>query len=87
MSKRKKTELVAATSGPLTFSYASLKPAQAKVLQKTAKNILEKIKKSIRGLIEAGQDFTAVKDMLEHGQFLGWLTEEGWQYRTARRLR
>jgi hypothetical protein len=87
MSKEKKTEMMAVSSGTLEFDYRALKPAQAEKLRVTAKGIRDKINKSLRGLIEAGQGLVAVKDLLPHGQFGPWLEAEfGWSDRTARRL-
>jgi hypothetical protein len=55
MSRQKKTDLVPVTPESLEFDYGPMKPAQAEKLRTTAKGIRDKINKSLRGLIEAGQ--------------------------------
>jgi hypothetical protein len=87
MSRQKKAELVPVTPGSLAFDYGAMKPAQAEKLRTTAKGIRDKINKSLRGLIEAGQGLLAAKDLLSHGQFGPWLEAEfGWSDRTARKF-
>jgi hypothetical protein len=76
--------LIALRSG---FDYNVLKPAAAEKLRRTAKSIKERIRLSIRSLIEAGQGLLEVKTLLPHGQFGLWLKAEfGWSDRTAQRL-
>jgi len=87
MSRQKKTALVAETIGSLEFDYGSMKPSQAEKLRTTAKGIRDKINKSLKGLIEAGQGLLAAKSLLSHGQFGPWLEAEfGWSDRTARKF-
>jgi hypothetical protein len=50
----------------------------------SAERIKAKVKKTLQGVIEIGNDLLAVKKALEHGQFGRWLKGEfGWRQRTA----
>ena len=52
--------------------------------QRELDRIRERIKKTVEGIIEVGNELLAVKDALPHGQFLPWLRAEfGWSERSA----
>lgn len=82
MPKKPSTELIAASSG---FNYAACDAKLAEKLRVTADEIRQRLKKTLESTIEIGEALLAVKDALEHGQFLAWLRAEfSWRERTAR---
>jgi hypothetical protein len=66
------------------FDYAPLEPHKAKQLQESASRIRAQVKKTLEDIIVVGQELTAVRQNLPHGQFIPWLKAEfGWTERTA----
>lgn len=81
MAKQAKGELVPVVVG---FNYDVLEAQVADQARTTAERIRQRLRKTLEDLIEVGNDLLAVKEALEHGQFLKWLRAEfGWSERTA----
>jgi hypothetical protein len=81
VAKQVKGELVPVVVG---FNYDVLEAQVADQARNTADRIRQRLKKTLEDLIEVGNDLLAVKEALEHGQFLKWLRAEfGWSERTA----
>jgi hypothetical protein len=79
MTKQPKTELVV-----VRFDYSPIEGKAADLARMAAERIRERLKKTLIDIIEVGNDLTAVKEALPHGQFGPWLRAEfGWTERTA----
>jgi Protein of unknown function (DUF3102) len=79
MPKQPSTELVV-----VGFIYDLLDAQVAEQVRSSADRIRERLKKTLEDIIEIGNDLMAVREALDHGQFLNWLRAEfGWQQRTA----
>jgi hypothetical protein len=66
------------------FDYGAIPPSLVPNLQAQAKLIKDMIAKTTAGLIEVGRNLTAVKQQLDHGQFMDWVEiEVGIVKRTA----
>src|ERR1700730_8676906 len=66
------------------FNYDLVEPKVADKLRSMADRIRQKVKKSLENIIEIGNDLTAVKEELPHGEFGPWLKAEfGWGERMA----
>jgi hypothetical protein len=61
------------TSG---FDYAVLAPAEAADLRERAARLRGLVTKSTADMIEIGGDLLAIKERLEHGQFVDWIERE-----------
>jgi hypothetical protein len=82
MAKATKGEVLLVEPG---FDYSPLEAATAEKLKATAERIRQAVKRTIEDIIAVGNDLLAVKQELEHGQWLPWLRVEfGWTDRTAR---
>jgi hypothetical protein len=67
------------------FNYGQLEPGVAELARKTADRVRGQIRKSIRAIIEIGNELIAMKEQLSHGEFGAWIRSEfGWTDRTAR---
>jgi hypothetical protein len=81
MAKRKDKQALTIVG----FNYDKLEPAARDVAKASAERIKAKVKKTVEDIIDVGNELLAVKQVLEHGQFLKWLKGEfGWSERTAR---
>jgi hypothetical protein len=79
VAKQPKGELVV-----VGFNYDLLESKLADKVRTAADRIRERVKKTVEGIIEVGNDLMAVKEALPHGQFLPWLKAEfGWSERSA----
>jgi hypothetical protein len=58
------------------FDYTTVAPELVEKLRAQAQRLRSRIAKSTEGIIEIGRDLLAVKDNLEHGQFLHWVEAE-----------
>jgi Protein of unknown function (DUF3102) len=68
------------------FNYGAVPPSLVPNLQEQAKLIKNLIAKTTEGLIEVGRNLVAVKQQLDHGQFIDWVEiEVGIARRTAQR--
>ena len=66
------------------FDYGAIPPSLVPNLQAQAKLIKDMIAKTTEGLIEVGRNLIAVKQQLDHGQFIDWVEiEVGIVRRTA----
>jgi hypothetical protein len=66
------------------FNYDQLEIKLADKVRTAADRIWERVKKTVEDIIEVGNDLLAIKEALDHGQFLPWLKAEfGWSERTA----
>lgn len=79
MAKQPKGELVV-----LGFDYSPLEAKVAEKVRSAAEAIRQQLQNTLVSAIKIGQELLAVKETLEHGQFLPWLQAEfGWSQRTA----
>lgn len=79
MAKQPKGELVV-----LGFDYSPLEAKVAEKVRSAAESIRQQLQNTLVSAIKIGQELLAVKETLEHGQFLPWLQAEfGWSQRTA----
>lgn len=79
MAKQPKGELVV-----VGFNYDLLETKLADKVRSAADRIRERVKKTVEEIIEVGNDLLAVKEALDHGQFLPWLKAGfGWSERSA----
>src|SRR3981081_1957699 len=66
------------------FDYSGISPALVPNLQAQAKLIKNMIAKTTESIIEVGRNLIAVKQQLDHGQFMDWVEiEVGIVKRTA----
>src|SRR5262249_20671786 len=78
---KQKGELIPVVVG---FNYDLLDTKVAEQVRSRADRIRERVKKTVAGIIEVGNDLLAAKEALEHGRFGPWLKAEfGWSERTA----
>jgi hypothetical protein len=59
-----------------SFDYGAIAPGIAAKLQAQATRIRARITKSTKDIVEIGRELLAVKQQLEHGQFLLWVEAE-----------
>src|SRR6516225_8819647 len=79
MAKQPKGELVV-----VGFDYSPLEAKVAEKVRASAETIRQQLQNTLVSAIKIGQELLAVKETLEHGQFLPWLQVEfGWSQRTA----
>ncbi len=79
MAKPVKGELVV-----VGFDYTPLSAKIAEKVRASAEAIRQHLQNTLASAIKIGQELLAVKETLEHGQFLPWLQAEfGWSQRTA----
>jgi DUF3102 family protein len=70
--------------GACAFDYGSLSPEIAKALREKTDRIRQSVKHMNTSIVWIGRDLLAVKQMLEHGQFVHWVAKEcGFGIRTA----
>jgi Protein of unknown function (DUF3102) len=70
--------------GARAFDYGSLSPEMAEALREKTDRIRHQVKAAATAIVWIGRDLTAVKQMLEHGQFVRWVDSEcGFSIRTA----
>jgi hypothetical protein len=66
------------------FDYGSLSPEIADALREHTARIRHQVKATTTAIVWIGRDLLAVKQMLEHGQFVQWVEKEcGFSIRTA----
>ena len=58
------------------FDYDQLSADTASEVRAATERIKLRIKRAAEDIVAIGQDLTAVKEKLEHGQFLGWIEAE-----------
>ena len=63
-------------ASPAPFDYNNLPEAQSENLRKQAVRIRERTKATTAAIIEIGRDLLAIKQTLEHGQFIKWIEIE-----------
>jgi hypothetical protein len=67
-----------------SFDYGSLSPEIAEAVRDKTDSIRHQLKAAKTAVVWIGRDLTAVKQRLEHGQFVHWVEEEcGFSVRTA----